>query len=152
MIYFKGQTSASIFRSLKKCNQAWQLGRLDTVFGYVYNLARASRLAFLLLPIISDLYSGVLSRLLFKNIGWYDDDCFFKVSAIKVKFFLKTLPRPCPHISSEIHWISWEGRHLLPVCERPLYSKQEQLIDQPNHQCNDNNCKSQIWAMWLWSC
>ena len=40
-----------------------------TVFGYVYNLARASRLAFLLLPIISDLYSGVLSRLLFKNIG-----------------------------------------------------------------------------------
>ena len=36
------------------------------IFGYD---ARPSRLAFLLLPIISDLYSGVLSRLLFKNIG-----------------------------------------------------------------------------------
>ena len=29
MIYFKGQTSASIFRSLKKCYQAWKLGRLE---------------------------------------------------------------------------------------------------------------------------
>ena len=29
MIYFRSQTSASIFRSLKKCYQAWKLGRLD---------------------------------------------------------------------------------------------------------------------------
>ena len=28
MIYFRSQTSASIFRSLKKCYQAWKLGRL----------------------------------------------------------------------------------------------------------------------------
>ena len=53
------------------------------IFGYDYNLARPSRSAFLLLPIILVLYI-VLSRLLVNNIGWHDDGCLnFGVSGIR---------------------------------------------------------------------